>query len=149
MKTNNCIPLTISLIVIPMFLGGMIYTIYRPQNLIMFSWFEILHCNRKIELLRKVICDSNILLPKWVIYSLPNALWVFSGVISFQLIWQKKIKQMYFWISIFVFVAIMFEVSQLLNIIPGVFDFIDILLILISVALANLYFLWLFKQEGI
>jgi hypothetical protein len=115
----------------------------------MFSWFEILHLKKNIVFLRKVFFEFNIVFPKWVIYSLPNALWLFSGIISFQLIWQKIKKQMIVWISIFTFMAIMFEISQLLNIIPGVFDCTDLLFLIISIALASLYIFWLFKQEEV
>ena len=149
MKRRTIVQLNIFLVFVPMLLGGLIYIFYRPLNLKMFSWFTSLKLLDSILQIRELIYKNSINLPKWIVYSLPNALWVFSGIITFQFIWQENITQLVFWVSLFSFISVMFELLQLGNIIPGNFAICDIVLIIMSIILANIYHFWLLKQEDI
>jgi hypothetical protein len=73
-------------------------------------------------------------LPTWVIYSLPDALWVFSFTSFMFIIWNYEVnRQSISWIMIPLFCALFSEFAQALNILPGTFDITDIIFILIAV----------------
>lgn len=125
-------------ILIPLISGGMIYIIYRSESLLMFSWFNKLSINPLIEMLRSY---NNFLLPKWVVYSLPNGLWAFSLLNGIILIWNDiSNKHFLFWLLLIVFLLIMSELGQFFGLIQGTFDKTDFIIILtvIFVTVSNL-----------
>ena len=121
---------------IPLFLGGVIYILYREHTLVMFSWFSSLGLTDLINGTRELAGPSVRFIPEWVIFSLPNALWVLSGTLIFSHIWEVRKKEKIFWISIFVFLAVGSEIGQHFKLIAGSYDHADLLLMLVAVALA-------------
>jgi hypothetical protein len=127
----------ITISIATMFVGGMIYVLWRPDTLIMFSWFKTLGLQNSVEELRRVASPYASIFPSWVIYALPQALWFFSGLVAFHSIWATRSKKIY-WIYFSGFVSIAFttEFGQLLNVVPGHFDVSDVLWLLIAGILA-------------
>ncbi len=112
---------------LPLLIGGLIYILFRTESLVMFKWFTFINIDHPIELLRETTIPIMENFPSWFIYSFPDALWIFSYMSITLLIWRNEInKQNYFWIFIMPIISILSEVGQLLNIIPGTFDFIDL-----------------------
>lgn len=76
-------------------------------------------------------------MPLWVIYNLPDALWLFSYLLYIDAIWSNSfhnsLYKLFFW-SIPIF-SILLEFLQLANFIPGTFDIVDIMFYIISVLL--------------
>lgn len=109
----------------PVVLGGFIYIIFRTERLIMFRWFEHLGLSteiNRIKSFRNIYPFSD-----WVIYSLPDGLWMFSYVALSLEIWKFSITcQNIFWIFSLPVAAVLSELLQLFNMIPGTFDLIDI-----------------------
>ena len=67
------------LILFPLFLGVIIYLIYRSRNLFYFKIIEshsIFHT--PVISLREFAWNYRKLFPLWVVYSLPDGLWLFS-----------------------------------------------------------------------
>ncbi|MDP8289777.1 MAG: hypothetical protein P9M02_02255 [Candidatus Susulua stagnicola] len=114
--------------------GGLIYIFWRSESLMMFSWFKELHIYSFVEYLRNVTQPCSNLFPRWFYYSLPNALWFFSGILLFHAIWDNKkyLHQRIFWLTVFVSLVLGSEASQFFAIIPGTFDIIDLLLIFLA-----------------
>ena len=112
-----------------LFIGGMIYLLFRTNGMIMFNWFDSIGLGGLLNELRGQFSSSN--LPDFVIYSLPNSLWVFSGVLAISIIWQTDNKEKSIWIIVFLSISFLSEFAQLLKLIPGTFDIMDIITTLI------------------
>lgn len=108
-----------------MFIGGIIYLLWRPDNLLMFEWIEFWNLADFIYSLRSI--TQNYDLPYYVKFSLPHALWYLSGILIFAVIWNKQRPMQYFWFLLMTLMCFGGEFGQLLNIVPGNFNLIDIL----------------------
>ncbi len=62
----------------PLFIGIMIYLLYRSRNLFYFNLINFLNINGYVLLARDAAILYRKLFPTWVIYSLPDGLWLFS-----------------------------------------------------------------------
>ncbi len=66
-------------------------------------------------------------MPKWVIYSLPDGLWMFSCTSLILNVWNNRLnKQSIVWIISMPAIAILSEFLQLFHLIRGTFDILDI-----------------------
>ena len=110
--------------------GGMIYVLWRAETLLMFNWFDMLGIGPTVEMLRKYAAPYSHALPYWVYYSLPQALWLFSGILFFHWIWRKgSVINHMLWTALFATVAFGLELGQYLKIVPGCFAIWDLLLL--------------------
>lgn len=117
--------------------GGLIYIFFRTDKLLMFSWFKRLGLSSLISYIR--LFSDEFILPEWVIYSLPNALWTYSFMFSFVLLWKNSINlYSHIWFALVFFISVGSEIGQLLKIVPGTFDFIDLFLCLIAIMIPRL-----------
>jgi hypothetical protein len=91
----------------------------------MFRWFE--YFALPLDNLRDLTLGFRNFLPDWLIYSLPDGLWIFSYMSLILLIWKNKINlHNIIWIVIAPVIVILFEFGQLLYITKGTFDYNDI-----------------------
>lgn len=116
---------------VPLLIGGLIYVLYRADNLLMFRWFDVIGLRQEITTCRQFIGHSY--LPAWIIFSLPDALWVFSFSNFMLIIWRDKIStHSIFWVCIAPIFALISEIGQSLHFVHGTFDPMDFTLILIG-----------------
>ena len=54
-------------------IGGIIYLTLRSESLIMFRWCEIIYIKEYVDNIRLPY-----ILPNWIVFSLPDGLWVLS-----------------------------------------------------------------------
>lgn len=107
-------------------IGGLIYIGFRDENLLMFDWFNNLGLNSYIVFFRTEL--QHIDLPNWVIYSLPDGLWVLSYMILINEIWKSKREpQYYIWSYSLPIIAITLEITQIFTSYVGTFDIYDLL----------------------
>jgi hypothetical protein len=126
-------------VITPLILGGLIYILFRATSLKMFSWFHAIGLDNIISYARHYTAKSTIF-PTWVIFSLPDALWLFAFTNLMLIIWHDKFSmQSLFWLLVAPTVGILLEVGQALKIISGTFDFTDLILILISATIPFLF----------
>lgn len=112
-------------------LGGLIYILFRTTSLKMFSWFEYLGILETIMDVRKIF--KNVILYEWIIYSLPDGLWLFSYVSLIITLWNNEIKSgNLFWLFGLPSIVLLTEIGQSISIIPGTFDWIDLYMYLIG-----------------
>lgn len=104
--------------------GGFIYICFRPDSLIMFNWINNIGLSDAISALRNKISFH---LPHWVIYALPDGLWVYSYVIFMSWIWKFDIRKGIVFILAIPIIGIVSEFAQQFGIIPGVFDWADLI----------------------
>jgi len=114
--------------VLTLFIGGLIYILFRSVSLKMFKWFEIIGLSNIANELRNYTAEYLDEIPNWILFSLPDGLWVFSYVSLLLLVWQNSLSEnSLFWILIIPFLALGSEGGQLIGVIPGTFDGYDLL----------------------
>jgi hypothetical protein len=103
-------------VILPVLVGGAIYIVFRDDQILLMQLLRRfgIHRNFKIE-----SPDSL----TFLIGSLPDGLWVFSFSVWLRLIWRKFSP----WLLLPIFLAIASEIGQLLVLVPGTFDLLDLL----------------------
>ncbi len=91
----------------------------------MFTWLEILGFEKIVMSLRKTF---GIFEPsEFVIYSLPNGLWILSITILLLIIWKDYYKTNFkFYFTCLFLLVILPETLQFFKIISGTFDLVDL-----------------------
>src|SRR5690606_24761044 len=121
--------------------GGLIYVLFRTSSLKMFSWYETIGLGGLTNELRNWAFQLADKIPEWILFSLPDGLWIFSYVSLMLIIWQNSISlKNIFWILILPFLAISSELGQLFGVIIGTFDFMDLLLYISGMILPLIIF---------
>lgn len=109
-------------------IGGFIYVFFRTDKLLMFKWFNVLKLSNWIKYLRETTIPYKSRLPDWLLYSLPDGLWVFSYVSLLLYFWKGEIKsQNFIWFFFIPIFAVLSEFMQLLDVVSGTFDYVDLL----------------------
>ena len=127
----------LSIALVPMLLGGIIYILFRPESLVMFQWFDYLGFTQIIKNFRAFLLPLLLNTPDWVIYSIPDGIWVFSLTAMLSKIWQDgPIISKFIWCSIGPVIGIAGEIAQYFHLIKGTFDIDDLVVNIIFSALA-------------
>jgi hypothetical protein len=125
MNTRPILRMYIAHIVLPFLMGCMLYVIGRPLSLLRIG------VSLKID-------NTNILipLPKWVVYNLPDGLWLYSFLMLLIFIWQgQNNREAFLWYSLLIVIALGSELLQKYSLTLGTFDLLDILAYLIAITL--------------
>jgi hypothetical protein len=111
-----------------MFTGGLIYLGFRETSLLMFQWSNFIGLESVIYDYRLFVSTVNVNWPVWFVYSMPNVLWLISGILIFDAIWYKSgYRPLLIWVGFFCSIAIFAEIFQYFGVIPGTFDLLDLL----------------------
>lgn len=109
-------------------LSSFIYLVFRPSDIIAFRFIDRAGLSGTIESLRAL--TSGINLPSMVIYSIPDGLWLISYMfIADSLLPASPSKPL--WILALPGNAVASELAQFWHLLPGVFDFRDLMCYLI------------------
>jgi len=112
-------------VLIPLIIGAIVYLLWRETSLWAFSWVALFHLDTPLNWLREAA--SSIHVPELVLYSLPNALWVYSLTVAMGLVWAigggHGCKP---WIVSGLLLGCGAELLQLTPLVPGTFDPIDL-----------------------
>ena len=106
-------------------IGGLIYIVYRSENLLMFKWFDYLCISDYIMYFRDTCSKYSI--PNFIQYSLPDGLWALSYMMIMGTIWDDRNLQKLLLVYTVPLVAITLELSQIFFSTLGTFDILDIL----------------------
>jgi hypothetical protein len=119
-------------------IGAFIYLMFRSPNLVIFKWCESLGFLDYVMKYRDQFVDTDIgIFSK---YCLPDGLWIASYVILIHAIIPKEDKNMLlFWSFILPFIAILFELLQIPGLIPGTFDFLDLISYIVPLLIYIIY----------
>ena len=120
-------------VVTPLIGGLAIYFMFRSKAI----WI-----NKKLVKIFGENSDwSNLEIPNWVVYNLPDGLWSYSLMSAILLLFEIKIdRESIPWIVIALLFPISFEVGQKFNITNGTFDLLDVLYSL-GFSLFSIFFL--------
>lgn len=120
-------------------LGGMVYLLWRHDSLTMFRWLSALGVEGVVTELRAWAAPLSEELPPWVYLSLPQSLWLFSGCLAIHGLWRGSgAVQQRCWTAVVLMLALGGELGQAAGLVPGVFDMVDLLLILFAFGAARL-----------
>lgn len=113
-------------VILPLFAGGLIYLLTRPDSLIMFEWFKKIGILENIKIIRSQM-NIKPFLNNWIIYNSPAWIWSLSLTILLGEIWKNEInnKSLIFLITPSL-LGIISEIFQKINLINGTFDYIDL-----------------------
>jgi len=100
----------------------------------MFKWVYLFEMSDGIGRIRHLILTTNLQIPKWMIFSLPDTLWVYSLTAFMIITWNDNpiSKNAMFWMSLGPILGIAPEFGQKIGIISGTFDLVDLLFIIIA-----------------
>jgi hypothetical protein len=123
---NRCY---IYLSVLALFLGGVIYILFRASEPVFFNWIRAIGLDSWLHLARGKSLSSSLHLPAWIVFSLPNGLWAFAYAFLISGTWwgiRSWLK--YFWMASIPLLVLGYEIFQYAGIIPGTFCMQDIAL---------------------
>ena len=126
-------------IVAPIVLGGLIYIFFRPSSTLLLKWSNIISWSLIGEIREYIKTEINA--PDWIVFNLPDGLFIYSYVIAMMIIWRdldRKLRNLIFYFAIIP--VFLHEFLQLTEYIPGTFDQVDIAAYLISAFGAKLIF---------
>ena len=112
--------------------GGLIYLGFRDERLLLFRWVNQVGLTDDVLLIRHFLSERNYVINSWVLYSVPNALWLLAGLLIFDAIWdqQKERQSAMFWIFGFSGLAISAEFLQFFGLLAGTYDVLDVSLMI-------------------
>ena len=121
-------------VVLPLVLGATIYTLWRSSRLLVFRWYGVAGLSGWVSDGRILALPYRHVLPSWALYSLPDALWVYSFTSSLVLIWAVPTKASYYslWIALPCLLALGGEFGQMLHLVPGTFDWSDVIVYVVA-----------------
>ena len=106
--------------------GGMIYVLYRPENLLLFRGTDSLGITPLIDILRSN--SSRVMLPSFIVNSLPAGLWTASYLLMMYITTKFHTRRIRLMLALPLPIsAIALEFMQLLGWCPGTFDIYDLI----------------------
>ena len=127
-------------VILPIFIGSMIYILFREKTLLMFDWFSYLKLDFIIDFLRNNFYAYRMYISKSILFSLPDALWVYSFTMFLSIYFKNRILLSAIFIG-----SIITEISQLWFAI-GTFDIYDVIYMFVLYLVA-MYFIKKFEEE--
>ena len=125
--------LCILLCAFAIFLGGIIYILFRPTEIVFFNWIPSVGLDNWFNMTRQKSLSLYPYLPEWIVFSLPNGLWAFAYALLITVIWSgSKSLTKYFWMASIPLLVLGFEILQYSGVIPGTFCVQDITLGLVG-----------------
>ncbi len=132
------------IIFLSLFLGLLIYTGTRTDRLFLNQFLVRFGAHSVKIFFSGFLAHSYI--PLWMIYSLPDALWMLALMLFVMMIWDFKLDTRSLpWIIGAMCAGLFFEIAQGLHLIKGTFDVTDMLFIFIGASLPILFTLVKFR----
>lgn len=109
-------------------IGELVYILYRPLTLCMFKPLEQMGLLDDVRALRSAHWLPPIeTVPEWVVYSLPDGMWLLSYMFAMEFIWNndsKHIRLFFIWAMPVAIIA--HEFCQLMGLASGTWDILDL-----------------------
>ncbi len=112
------------------------YILFRSEHLMVNSWVLNNQLGSVFGKIRYQTFQILETVPKWIIYSLPDALWLMSFGLILQLIWINETKRIrIIWTVVPCSIAVLWELFQATYLVNGTFDLVDLLFYFLSTLL--------------
>lgn len=128
-----------SIILFSLAFGLLIYLLFRQTTsplfiwVAQFGWADVLNHSRNLV--------SEVPLPSWFIYSLPDGLWMFAFILFMMTIWDFSFQGVgKVWVILSVMIGISFEICQVFLSGIGTFDWMDMIFLSVGALLPILLF---------
>ena len=132
-------------VVLPIVVGGLIYILFRVDTLLMFKWADALLLTETIAGWREQAAPLRPYLSDFVLFSVPDGVWVFSATAFFARLWHDgPLWMRLMWIGATPAMAIGGELGQIVGLVPGTFDMADML----AYVVATLAALWVANRSA-
>ncbi len=124
-------------VILPLIVGGLIYVTWRSKDLWMFSWFAESGLSSCIDAWREIFSSYQNEIPEWVLYSLPDGLWVYSFSMYMGLLWRNASRVLSLYLMLLgPCLGFGGEIGQAIGLVPGIFDPVDLNLIILASIMA-------------
>ena len=110
-------------VALPIAIGAAIYLFFRTTSLLVFEWLRAVSLFELTLTARGLL--SGISLPNWLLYSLPDGLWVYAVTSWMILIWDRNPPLP--WLFVGVALGVGGEFGQAIAIVPGTYQHLDML----------------------
>ena len=118
--------------VLMLFMGGMLYLLFRDDSLLMFEWVRSVGLGNSLNYARDN--TSWLFISDWIKYSLPDGLWCASYILLMATIWSnKKFLIRLIWTISLPCVAVITELLQLFGFLIGTYDSYDLICYIIPI----------------
>lgn len=98
--------------------GVGIYVFCRPHDQYIYTWIPMLNFHTSTHFLEFT-------LPDWILYSLPDGLWLLSYILIIQTIFPYNTHKQFLYGGLAFLISCTIEVFQFLSIVPGTGDWRD------------------------
>jgi len=109
--------------------GSVIYLAWRADSLLMFAWADSVGLSGTVDALRSGLGPTGARLPAPIRFVVPDALWAYSFAAAMRILWlpvpNRRISLA--WTALGPLLATCGEVGQLTSVVPGTFDWLDLL----------------------
>ena len=106
--------------------GGLIYTLFRPTTLLGFRLTDAIGLSPLINNWRTALATQQP--ATFIVYCLPNGLWSAAFILIMdRLFAHQTLRQRLCWAAVIPGIGIAAELLQTVSIVPGTFDWLDIL----------------------
>lgn len=126
---------TIGIAFLCVLMCGLMYISFRPDTLKMFHFFKVFGLLDYLEDLQRN--PNNV--PTWMLYNLPDGVWLFAYSILIGCIWNFKIRDCWMFILVMPFICIPHEFMQGLGIMHGTYDPWDVLAYILAIMTGFIY----------
>lgn len=136
LKNNKTRCLYLSMSLVSFLTGAVAYLLFRTTDLYMFSAIKPLPIYGRLEALRRSC--SGFTMPDWVVYNLPDGLWLFAYLLLTEAIWLNdagRVKSLF--LCLMPVLAIATEFLQMWNLSFGTGDVWDV----VAYGIATILFL--------
>jgi hypothetical protein len=113
---------------VPMLLGFAVYTLWRSTRLLMFRAYQQTGLYPYLLTLRAHVAGVKPSIPSPILYSVPDAMWVYACTAALGYLWRNHPSRLtrWSWSLLPVAVAVGSEFGQQLKLVPGTFDSMDV-----------------------
>ena len=128
-------------ILMPVTFSTIIYILFRKETLLVFKWIENIGLFNMTCLFRENFLWIHKFIPDFVLYSLPDGIWVYSSTYALILIWgcNYNNKSSLFWILSPIVCCFSVEILQGIGFVKGTFCFIDLICYVLFFLLSILF----------
>lgn len=132
-EERQCVVRVVVHIILPIVIGGSIYLAWRTTSLLMFDWCRSMGLHGLVSDARHGLAPLRQYAPVWVVYSLPDAAWVYAATFAQRMIWANRpSRAAAFWTTVPGLLAVSGELGQLVGWVPGTFCECDLCLSIVA-----------------
>lgn len=103
-------------VIFPIVVGTCIYIGWRSPSLFVFAWIDAIGANL-------LVVRPDFPIPEWALYSLPDGCWVYATTSWMLIIWHRIGP----WAFTGVTLAVGGEIGQLVGVVPGTYEHLDMI----------------------